>query len=245
MNPQLQNWQNFCEYHVGNWHGTWNKYSSSGKIIESFQCIRSFQVKEDGSQIKHQNHYTYNDGKKETKTFGPYNKPIMSCLFLDNSFSWGSQQVELEKSFGFETGFRYENRRVSLALIYNEHKKIERMTVISEYLDNLSEIQADNSLTQAICEGWTGTAKSMTPDYVVSSSVPTSWKGLEDLAENYLTWHLNDGLSVTGPRQLEPEKTFFLATDWLINSSILQRGIRFFAPSGFTHFTLEVFTNNS
>ena len=245
MNPQLQNWQNFCQYHAGNWHGTWTRYSPSGKVIEFFQCIRSFQLQENGRKIEHQNHYTYVDGKKETKTFGPYKKPITTALFLDHSFSWGSRQVELETRFFFETGFRYQDRRASLGVSYNERREIERITVISEHLESWAEISSLPPLAQEICQGWQGKAQNITPDYIVSSPVATSWKRLEDLEEDYLTLHLNDGISVSFPQQLEPRKEFFLATDWLINSRIMPRGLRYFDSSGFTHFTLEVFTSNT
>ncbi len=99
MNPKLQNWHNFCQHHAGNWHGTWTTYSPTGKVIKFLKCIRSFQVKENGSKIEHQNHYIYADDKQETKTFGPDKKPTTRALFLDQSFSWGSQQVELEARF--------------------------------------------------------------------------------------------------------------------------------------------------
>jgi hypothetical protein len=82
----------------------------------------------------------------------------------------------------------------------------------------------------------------MTPDWIVSSAVPTSWNRLEDLGENYLTIRHPDGVSVSCPRQLESGKGFVLAVDWQVNNVLLQRGIRHFDTSGFTGFTLEVFT---
>ena len=57
--------------------------------------------------------------KQETKTFGPYIKPKTKALFLMQSFSWGSRKVESETKFFFETGFRHQNRRASLGLVYN------------------------------------------------------------------------------------------------------------------------------
>jgi hypothetical protein len=95
METQLQNWDNFCRYYANSdWYGTWTKYSPNGQVLNFFQCVISFRVNEDCSEINHQNHYSYADGKKESKTFNPYKKPIASALFLDNSFSWGSPKVE-------------------------------------------------------------------------------------------------------------------------------------------------------
>ncbi len=124
MNPQEQNWHNFCQHHEGDWHGTWTRYSPEGKNLESFQCIRSLKVSKDRREIYHQNHYIYAEDKKETKLFGPYQKQTTSALFLDKSFSWGSKQIESGANFFFETGFRYQNRRASLAAIYDRNAKL-------------------------------------------------------------------------------------------------------------------------
>ena len=133
MNPQLQNWQNFCQHQAGNWHGFWTRYNSEREETESFQCIRSLQVKENGDKIEHQNQYKYQDGMQETKTFGPYIKPLTKALFLMQGFSWGSQEIKSETKFFFETGFRYQNRRASLGVVYNENHELEKITVISEH----------------------------------------------------------------------------------------------------------------
>lgn len=121
MNPNSiidakpQNWNNFCQYHMGDWHGNWKRYGLKGEVIDSFRCFRSLDKNINDGEINHQNYYTYADGKTELKNFGPYKEPITKALFLDNSFSWGSTTVEPNLSFGFETGFRYEDRRASAA----------------------------------------------------------------------------------------------------------------------------------
>ena len=102
MQPQLQNWDNFCKYHVNcDWYGVWTKYLPDRQVIDSFQCIRSFHLNQEGNEINHQNHYIYADGKKETKTFGPYKKPDTRALFLEISFSWCAILVLAESRFGF------------------------------------------------------------------------------------------------------------------------------------------------
>ena len=243
MNPQLQNWQNFCQHQAGNWHGFWTRYNSEREETESFQCIRSLQVKENGDKIEHQNQYKYQDGMQETKTFGPYIKPLTKALFLMQGFSWGSQEIKSETKFFFETGFRYQNRRASLGVVYNENHELEKITVISEHQDNWMQVPVSASPTPKICSGWQGHARSITPDYIVSSSVTINWNRLESLASNNATWHLNDGISVSFPRSIEFGEEFILATDWLVDSNVLYRGIRFFARSGFTHFSQAVFSN--
>ena len=241
MDTQLQNWDNFCRYHAtGDWHGTWTRYSPKREVIESFQCIRSLQANEDGSEINHQNHYTYADGKSETKTFGPYKKPNTVALFLDNSFSWGSTKVESGSSFGFETGFRHEDRRASVVVVYDDSGRLQQIIIIPEHLASFAE-ESPHPQAFQLSGNWKGTLKMMTPDLIVSPPVATSWNRLEDLGEDYLTLHFPDGISLSCPEQIESGKKFFMAVDWRVDSALLQRGIRYYEPSGFTGFTLELF----
>ena len=242
MQPQLENWDNFCKYHVNfDWYGVWTKYLPDGKIIDSFQCIRSFHLNEEGSEINHQNHYIYADGKKETKTFAPYKKPDTRALFLDNSFSWGSILVLEESRFGFETGFRYEDKRLSTVLIYNESGELQEITVISEVLEGSLE---SNTISQQDFSGrWEGIAKTINPSWIVSSPVKTTY---QQLAANndYLKLYFPEGVCVSCPHQVEAEKVFSAAVDWLINPNLLQSGIRNYDASGFIGFTLAELTRS-
>lgn len=240
MNPELQNWENFCKYQAsGDWYGTWKKYSPQGEVTDFFWCIRSMKVNDDGSEIHHQNHYTYADGKTETKNFGVYQKPKTRALFLDNSFSWGSITVTVGEMFGFETGFRYEDRRASVAAIYDSKGELEHITVIPEHLGIFSETSFSTSEIQ-INENWRGTLKTMTPNFVVSYPVTTNLKKLEELGTDYLVFNFGEGISISLPPKIESGKEFLIAVDWLVNPNTLQRGIRNYNTPGFTSFTLEV-----
>ncbi|MBD2430102.1 MULTISPECIES: DUF3598 family protein [Fischerella] len=241
---QLQNWDNFCRYHANrDWYGTWTKYSTDGEKIESFNCIRSFKINADGSEIYHQNHYTYADGTKETKIFGPYQKPITRALFLDNSFSWGSQKIELGTNFGFETGLSYEDRRTSVVIMYDEAGNLERIVVIPENLISFPETPTPLLGKKSIesPHTWKGTAKTITPDWIVSSPVDISWNQLENLGDNFLTLHFCDGISVTCPPKIVTTQTFFAVLEWQVNPNLLIRASRNYDSYDFTNFTLQTF----
>lgn len=243
MNPKEKNWHNFCEYHNGDWYGTWTKYNSEKEVIDSFQCIRSFKVNSDRSEIKHQNHYTYTDGRKETKTFGPYkNTNTMGVLYLDNSFYFGSPKVDFSKTFALETGFRYRDRRGSLATIYNPDLTLQRITVISEHLD--SNITLDpRPLPAEICESWQGIEKEMKPDLTVSEPKKIEWTPLKDADLDYSIFNLNDGLSVTCPTKIELGKDFIIAVNWLFDCDVLYRGIANYKSNNLSNFNLEFFSS--
>lgn len=238
MQPQLQNWDNFCKYHVNcDWYGVWTKYLPNGQVTDSFQCIRSFHLNQEGNEVNHQNHYIYADGKKETKTFGPYKKPDMRALFLDNSFSWGSIVFVEESRFGFETGFRYENKRLSTVVIYNGSGGLQEITVISEVLSGASE-ESNSISPQQFSGEWQGNAKTMNPNWIVSSQVLTTYDLLQNDTDDYLKLYFTEGVYVNCPSLVEAEKGFSMAVDWLINPNLLLSGIRNYDASGFTGFTI-------
>ncbi len=94
MNPQIQNWDNFCGYHTGEWQGIQTRYSPDNEVIKSWHVISNLEVSQDGGEIKHQDYLTYSDGQTELKAYGTYPKPLTSALFLDNSFCWGSKKFK-------------------------------------------------------------------------------------------------------------------------------------------------------
>ena len=236
-NAQLQNWENFCN-HVGDWHGTWNIYNLEGELIRYHQCIRSFHLSDDGSEMNHQNYSTYSDGTSKLETYGPHKKPHIKALHFHDSFSWGSQEVKTGSVFFFETGFKHQDRRRSAVARYNENGTLD-ILIISEHLGSKVDEPPIPPANQF--SGWQGIGIKMTPDCIVLSPAPSSWVQLENLNQNYLSLHLKDGLSISIPQDIKSETKFFLAVEWLVNPNLLFRGIRHFDVSGFTSFTLEKF----
>ena len=139
MDLQDANWERFCRYHVGDWHGLWTPYTVNGVALAPRQCIRSFQRTADGRAITHQNHYRYADGRQETKTFGPYTPATTRGVFVEASFSWGAPAVDGATPFAFETGFRAAERRVSLVVRSDAHGVWQPLVVITEHLGRFAE----------------------------------------------------------------------------------------------------------
>ncbi|MBW4591350.1 MAG: DUF3598 family protein [Brasilonema angustatum HA4187-MV1] len=245
MKNQIQNWDNFCQYHLGDWHGIWTKYSPQGHSINSFKCVRSFHLSEDGSQITQQNYYTYPDGKTKLQNAGPYTSTGLSfnghhftILFLDNSFSWGSTTITADAPF-FETGFTHDNRRTSLTAVYKQSGELQHMTVISEQLGSFLEALPDPGVIQP--DGvWQGTVKQITPDLVTSSPEEIGWQPLENECGNNQIFHLPGG-SISCPLRIESNSVMDLIVDWQAASNKLFRGIRHFDNSEFSRFLLQVY----
>ncbi len=240
MNPQLQNWDNFCQYHVGKWHGIKTRYSPDREVIKSWQVVTKLEMSEDGNTINHQDYLTYSDGATDLKTFGPYTKPITSALFLENSFCWGSKKIKSGSIFVFEIGIRFEDRRMLGYTSYDEHGNLQYISTGPEHLSKLED-NYPISVNQ-IHNDWQGTLTKMTPDLIVSEPVTTSWKPLEDLNQDYLTLHFPEGISICCPQKIKPNEAFLIAVDWQISDTLMQRGIGYYDVSGFAYFTMEVFT---
>lgn len=143
--------------------------------------------------------------------------------------------------FGFETGFRYEDKRATVGVMYNNSGNLQQITAISEHLASFAK-EPPRFPTYEFTGNWQGTRKTMTPDLSVSHPEASSWQRLEDLGEDYLTLQVPNGILVSCPKRVETGQGFFMAVDWLIHSALLLRGIRHYAESGFTKFTLEEFT---
>ena len=238
MDPVHHNWERFCRYHVGDWHGIWTRYSCAGVALESFRCIRSFHVNTDASVLTHQNHYDYADGRRETKTFGPYTPSTTRSLFIDQSFSWGSPSAATETPFFFETGFRWADRRMSCVAQYNVSGGWQPFVVIVEHLGRFAD-RPSPTPEAAWTHGSHGARQTMTPDRRVSAPAAIPWQCLEDLDEHYLTCRLLEGVAISVPHRLEPGAPCRGMVEWAVDGT-LQRGIRVYDSTGFAHFILDM-----
>ena len=238
MDPVHDNWERFCRYHVGDWHGIWTRYSCAGVALASFRCIRSFHVNPDASVLTHQNHYAYADGRRETKTFGPYTPSTTRALFIDQGFSWGSLSADVETPFFFETGFRWADRRMSCVVQYNVSDLWQPFLVIMEHLGCFAD-GLPSTPVPAWTHGADGTRQTMTPDMHVSAPATMPWKRLDDLDEHYLTCRLPEGVAISVPRRLEPGTPLCGIVEWAVDGMV-QRGIRVYDSTGFAHFSLDM-----
>jgi hypothetical protein len=239
MDLEHHNWEHFCRYHVGDWHGSWTQYSCAGVALASFRCIRSFHVNADGSAITHQNHYYYADGRRETKTFGPYTPSTTRSLFIDQSFSWGSPGAAVGAPFFFETGFRWADRRVSCVAQCDVRGVWQPFLVITEHLGHFADRQPSTPVPE-FTHGCHGTRQTITPDWCVST-LTIAWQRLEELEASYLTCRLPEGVAVSVPRHLAPGTPFRGIVEWAVDATMLQRGMRTYDAAGFTHFSLDIY----
>lgn len=105
----------------------------------------------------------------------------------------------------FETGFRYEDRRVSAVAVYVNSGQLQHLVIIPEHLGRFEE----NLSLPMSSSNWRGKLRTITPDFIVSPFEETPHKWLDSLCEDYLTLNFVSGVSVSCPRQIESQKKFF------------------------------------
>jgi len=80
----------------------------------------------------------------------------------------------------------------------------------------------------------------MTPDMHVSAPAAIPWQRLEDLDEHDLTCRLPEGVAISVPHRLEPGTPFRGMVEWVVDATMLQRGIRVYDATGFAHLSLDI-----
>ncbi|MBW4495661.1 MAG: DUF3598 family protein [Oscillatoria princeps RMCB-10] len=243
MDLKEQNWKNFCDNHLRDWHGIWTRYSPQGEVIESFQSLRSFRSNLEQTEITHTNRYTYADGRTEEKTW-KLNKPaIRSVFFEQGAAAFASQELKPGSLFAVELFFRHEELRHSVIAAYDGGDSLKRTLTIredatgfpSEYWSAELNLLPERNLTG----NWQGTSVTMTPDLNVSPPVPAQ---LEWPVEGNQTVFFPDGISLSCPSEVSLGTPFTLAANWLVTPSYLQQlTIRYDDSGAFSMLTFEEF----
>lgn len=251
-----ENWQNFCKHHaLGDWHGVLIKYAKSGKLIDKFQIIRSFYHLAEQDIIIHHNHYIFANGNTKSFDFGTHTKDTARGIYIDSSFSWGSQQVIVNKPFGSEIGIRQGNKRVSANFIYTEKRELQEMFLIIEELSGFDRENFDKSFKnfnpnddkQILLE-----ADNNLPGFqrVVTSSFEQfqqkiNFQESTIRSENkIINFNPLQNIVIKCPEFISLSDDFDLVLDCQINSDLILRGIRNYSKSKFQKFIFNTFNSS-
>ena len=251
MDLQKQNWKNFYNNHLGNWHGLWTRYTFDGEIIEVIKSLRSLQGHPENADIINQtNRYEYADGRTVEKSWAwERNKrskafPLMRSLFFDRgAAAWVTKQLEVSSFFQVELFFRHKDLRLSVPVIYNDNFSNRVVTfredkrgLPSQYWSEKLELLAQRKFSN----DWQGNSIIMTPDFKVSAPVPTK---LNWGCDGYKNFFFTDVISVNCPPRLEIGSSFSITANWLVTESYLQQITTNYDDSGaFSSVTFEEFS---
>jgi Domain of unknown function (DUF3598) len=239
-----QNWEKFLNIQaVGDWNGIWTRVEPGGKVLEHFHGVRSYVVYPDGEAAIQKNHYCYENGTSESKTFGPYRKGEVKTPFLDYSWTWGyTSKIEPGQLYIFETCIKHERLGVSGACKYMEDGSLHHVTSIWEQCDFFQG--EPQGIEYPKSGNWkVAIASIITPELIANSSIDCQWKPIDELTKDNLIVRFSNGLTVSLPETAAYNQESLIITEWLVNPRLLKRGIRHYNNQGkFCHFSLMTFT---
>ncbi|WP_293044337.1 MULTISPECIES: DUF3598 family protein [unclassified Moorena] len=257
MELKEQNWKNFTENHLREWHGIWTRYSPEGEIIESFQSLRSFRSNPEQTELYHTNRYIYADGRIEEKKWQskkqdkvlpdgmvhPAFPSMRSFFFEQGAATWSAKQLEPGSIFQpAELFFKHEDIRHSVPILYDTNGSLMRIVSIREdaadFPSNYWSKEINLLPERNLSGNWQGTSVTMTPDLKVSDPIATqlNWP----LAGNKM-FFFPDGISLSCPTQVSIGTSFTIAANWLVTDSQLQQlSVNYDNYGAFSGLTLEL-----
>ncbi len=239
-----RNWEKFLEIQaIGDWNGIWTRRGANGELVERFNGVRSYVIYPDREGVVQKNHYRYEDGSSESRTFTPYKKERLVALILENAWTMQYQsKIEQGKTYFFEINFKYESLSVSGACKYLEDGSLNYVTSIWETLDSFRGEPKNIEYTSF--NNWKGTKIStITSDLTITISKDCPWKPIHELAPDNLVINFFNGLTVSLPATTVYDQEFLIVTDWLVNPNLIKRGIRYYhLGASFSHFSVMTFT---
>ncbi len=238
MELQDKNWQNFCDNHLGKWHGSRTRYSGQGEVKEWFEAFRIFQANSDQTEITHTNRNIYADGTTEekiwqfTKHSNNFHDGIMHpitermrFLALEQGAAAGIfKKIEEQASFAVELFLRYENLRYSLVIIYGKDGSLASLTLIRDdlivYPNNYWSNEVNLIAERNLSGNWIGKSIKMTPDLNVSAELPAE---LQETTEGNETLFFPNEISLSCPKEVKVGKPANITTTWLSKPDLLQQ----------------------
>lgn len=257
MDLKVQNWKNFTDQHLYDWHGVWTRYTPTGEVLGSFRSLRRFEGNSDQTEVYQLNRYMYaEDNIKEESwnynqsehslsdgMFHPQTNLMRGYFFPSGHATWTMTQLQSGSGFGLELFFRYQHLRHSVGIVYDDQGNLMRTANIREDSDGYPSSFWSRKLEQVssrnLNKHWQGTATTITPNLQISDPVVTQFNWDK---EDHKIFYLPDGVSISCPENVTVGSSFCCVANWLINEQEMQQLIANYDASGkFESLTLECY----
>ncbi|MGF1539593.1 MAG: DUF3598 family protein [Pleurocapsa sp.] len=161
----LSQWNCFLE-NLGEWHGSFTRFSSLGEQLEDIPSVVILEGRENNEAVHQVVRYLPHDSPSRDVVVD-YGKNSLnrSILFFETgAFSQGSIQWSPYSTFGGEFGLRIGDRRLRMVQLYNSSAQLERVVLIREKL-LISQTPERPLLTvNSLLGQWQGEAVTMYAD---------------------------------------------------------------------------------
>ena len=170
----LSQWDCFLK-NLGEWHGSFTRFSATGVETEDTPSIVTLEGREDNRAVHQVVRYLpVGEPSRDIVVDYSYNNLNRSILFFeDGAFSQGSMQWGPYSVFGGEFGSIYGDRRLRMVQLYNSSSEIEKIVLIRERLPNSKTSDRPNLTVNDLLGEWKGEAVTMYPDLRNSDTFTT------------------------------------------------------------------------
>ena len=232
-----RNWQAFWRHHLGDWRGSWTRYTPSGEVKETFASSRLFKANAAQTEVVQTNHYRYADGRSIRKEwtsnieehsqadgFAHPASEFMRGLALDNgSAAWLIPTLQANQFAPFELFLKRGEIRHSVGVLYGKDGALLRTASIREvrgsqpgkgWSDTVIQVEPWNPVGR-----WKGEQREIHPDL---SRVPvqrSDWQWMDRDQSNHF---FPDGIILRCPERIVPGQAFSIRVIWLVDDGELQ-----------------------
>ena len=232
-----RNWHAFWNNHLGEWKGSWTRYTPSGEVKESFASTRQFNANPARTEIVQVNRTDDPNGRSIEKTWD-YNisdhsqrdgfthpaSNSMRGLALDNGAAiWLIPSIQPNQVTPFELYLVDGDRRHSVGVIYGKKGELLRTASIREQRGGQSGFGWTNAVDQVARWSpiglWKGEERHIFPDLSLAPPQQTSWQWMEKNLSNHF---FPDGIILRCPDQIKPGQDFSFQVVWKLSNSKLQ-----------------------
>jgi hypothetical protein len=188
----LSQWDCFLK-NLGEWQGSFTRYSINGEELEDTPSICSFTGSNDNKHVRQVLRYLPVD-KPAKELVIDYTYLGSSIRFFENgAFSQGSLQWNPDSEFGAEFGLIEGDRRLRMVQLFNSEGKFDRLTLIREQKAGSEAPEQPFLTVDRLLGEWKGEATTIYPDGI-TEVFPTHLK-LERQNSDRLAYTITFGVN--------------------------------------------------
>ena len=235
--PSNKNWQAFWENHLGEWKGSWTRYTPSGDVKETFASSRLFTANETRTEIVQTNRYRYSDGRSIRKRWTynikehsqadgfahPASESMRGFALNNGSAAWLMPDLQTNQIAPFELYLKSGDIRHSVGVIYAKNGELMRTASIREKRGSQPGKNWSDSVIQMepwIPGGqWKGEQRQINPDLSRVLMQRSDWQWKDKDQSNHF---LPDGIILRCPKRIIPGQPFSISVIWLVVENQLQ-----------------------
>lgn len=235
-----RNWHAFWRHHLGQWKGSWTRYTASGDIKETFASTRHFTANPARTDIVQNNSYRYANGRSIEKEWSynirdhshpdgfahPASRPMRGLALNNGAAAWLIPSLGPNQIAPFELFLVDGDRRHSVGVVYGPTGDLRRTASIREqrgttlrrgWTDAIHQVKPWHPTGL-----WRGQEHQIRRDLSLVAAQNASWQWRDAVQSNPSIHYFPDGIALLCPERLTPGQAFSIQVIWMLNDNEIQ-----------------------